>query len=354
MSFLVADVGGTNTRIAVTQQARAGRPGPSVRLRNDDFADFTELLAAWRARQAPPPLAGACIAVAGPVSAGQARLTNRDWAFPPAEIAAALDLAPGRPVRLINDLAAQGHALAHLGGGQLADLRAAAPEAAPPPPRQGNGQALVVGLGTGFNICLVARGASGAIVAEAELGHASLPQRVAAALAKALGPDAARFDSNESLFSGRGLTRLYQLVSGGQSRAGEAVIAAYDPAWGGAETRSVDLMADLLGLLARELFYVYLPLGGIHFAGGAARGILGSPARARFLAAFDRPGAFGDQAARVPLRLITDDAAALTGAAVLAAADGGGPGGQGEGGGPDDAQGGFGAAPGLRRQRPSA
>ena len=77
-------------------------------------------------------------------------------------------------------------------------------------------------------------------------------------------------------------------------------------------------MARLMGLLTRELVFQYLPLGGIHFAGGVSRGILGSPARATFLETVAASGPFADLIAQVPLRLITDDAAALTGAARLA------------------------------------
>ncbi|MDK3072294.1 glucokinase [Sedimentitalea sp. JM2-8] len=94
------------------------------------------------------------------------------------------------------------------------------------------------------------------------------------------------------------------------------ILAAYagDPADGPAR-RTVNLMAHLLGVFARELVFQYLPFGGIHFAGSAARGILGSAARDLFLSGLEVPGRFSEQIAGVPIRLITDDAAALTGAA---------------------------------------
>lgn len=311
MSVLVADVGGTNTRLARLDD---GRLGPAVRMRNDDHASFADLLAAHLRAQALPSLSGCCIAVAGPVTAAQARLTNRDWAFDTAEIAGLLGLGAAADVWLVNDLAAHGRALALLGDTQMADLRAPRAAAA-----AGNGQSLVVGLGTGFNVCLVAAGSHGPVVAEAELGHASLPETVARALRGALG-DAGPFVTNEHLFSGRGLARLHREVSGGRQRRGEDILTAYGQAGAGVEARTVELMARLLGQFARELVFTYLPLGGLYFVGGAARGLLGSPARSAFLQAFSAPGPLSDQIGQVPLRLVTDDSTALIGAAEIARA----------------------------------
>lgn len=307
MTGLVADVGGTNTRLALV--GADGRPGPARHYRNDDFAGFEALLAAWSGDAAPPPLTGACIAVAGPVTARRARLTNRDWQFDRASVAAALRLpGPGR-LRLINDLAALGHALAALDTGQVEDLR---PGPGAPP---ANDQMMVAGLGTGFNISLARLGVAPPLVIEAELGHASLPSNISAALAGAIGPRAADFETYEALFSGRGLARLYDCLGGGAGTDAAALISAYDPARRDRVAQCVELAAQAMALLTRELVFLYQPHAGLHFAGSVARGLLGSPARAVFLDALRAPGPFSDQISQVPLRLITDDAAGLTGAA---------------------------------------
>ncbi len=307
MTILVADVGGTNTRLALVDGA--GTVGETIRFLNADFATFPALLAAYAARCAPPGLSGFCIAVAGPVTAQSARLTNRDWHFDRSDIAAVLPgLVPGS-VRLINDLAALGYALPALTSAQLLDM-GQKPAATP-----GNGQAVVMGLGTGVNICLAKTTAFGNVVIEAELGHASLPQSVSDTLTAAIGVRVAAFPTVEELFAGRGLSRLYEILSGEPKKAGQAILAEYDRGACGHTAETVDLIAGLLGHMARELVYMYQPFGGIHFAGGVARGILGSAAQARFLACFEAPGRFDDHIARVPVRLIVDDAAALIGAA---------------------------------------
>lgn len=311
MTLLVADVGGSNTRIALI---RAGRQVSALeRYENAAFASFYEVLSRYADAHDLGDIAGGitggCIAVAGPVTCGRARLTNRDWRFDVDVIAAALPARPSGPVHLVNDLVALGYSLADLTAAQLTLIR---PSGAAGP---SNNQALVVGLGTGFNICLVKSTSGGPVVIESELGHASLPSSVSRALADAVGSQATRFRTYEHLFSGRALSRLFQILSGGDDWNGQQILAAYDPARNTAATRTIALTAQMLGLVARELVFQYLPYGGIHFAGGAARGILSSCARDVFLEAFNAPGPFAEQIALVPVQVITDDAAALLGAA---------------------------------------
>ncbi len=303
---LVADVGGTNTRLAVWDGAHLQH---QTRIANDAHAGFNDLLRAYLAAQPVGRLTSCCIAIAGPVTGGRAELTNRKWVVEPVEVARVLSLASGDDVRLTNDLVAQGHALAALGGDQLRHLRGRAAS---------GGQQLVVGVGTGFNVCLVRDSAAGPVVFEAELGHASLPDRVARVLSDVLGDAAGVITTNEDIFSGRGLSRLHGLLTGWGDCPCETILADYDPARPSAETRAVDLVARLMGLMTRELVYYYLPMGGIYFAGSVARGVLSTSAKSIFLESFTRPGRFLDQVEQVPVRVISDDGAALLGAARIA------------------------------------
>ncbi|AAV94169.1 glucokinase [Ruegeria pomeroyi] len=302
MTVLVADVGGTNTRVAL---ASAGQLVHLARFANDAYGSFAEVLTAYARGRDLPGLRGVCVAVAGPVANGRAELTNRNWHFDTAELAAPLPGQGDVAARLINDLVALGHALPGLTAAQLDVIRAGAVQPS-------NDQALVAGLGTGFNTCLLKGGA----VVEAELGHASLPLAIAEELRAQLGDAAGGFRTNECLFSGRGLSRLHAILSG-QDRRGQDILADYAIGEDPQAAATVTLTARLLGLFARELVFQYLPFRGIHFAGGAARGILGSAARAEFLSAFEADGRFADHLDRVPVRLIADDAAALSGAARL-------------------------------------
>ncbi|MGR8921388.1 MAG: glucokinase, partial [Gammaproteobacteria bacterium] len=131
---LVGDVGGTNTRLA---WADAGRPHAIRHFRNADADGLAEIVAAFVG--AGPAPAQIRLAVAAPVTADGASLTNLDWRIEPAVLAAELG---AREVRLLNDFEALGHALPGLRAGDLSAIGGGrALDDAP---------ALVLGPGTGF------------------------------------------------------------------------------------------------------------------------------------------------------------------------------------------------------------
>jgi len=304
VTVLVGDVGGSNTRLALA--------GPGIGVTalktfdNDSFTSLEAVLAAYRAQPDLPPFQGACIAVAGPVFGRQYRLTNRDWHGDAEGLAHHLQLPAGARMDLINDLAALGQALPVLSPGQLSSLKAG---------QQQGAQSMVVGIGTGFNVALVV----GNQTAGTELGHASLPVAVYSRLAAALGRQPDMFSNTEDLFSGHGLVRFHQAMSGAAIAGGAHLMEQYlaDPS--SAAARTVETWAGLLGVFASNLIPTYMPGQGLFFAGSVARGVLGSPAQAQFLESFAHAGGLlQDQCQKAPLWLITDDAAGVSGAARVA------------------------------------
>lgn len=308
MSVLVADVGGTNTRLSVLD--KSGQPGPVRRFTNDNFARFTDVLDAF----GPGDFTACVIAIAGPVTPDHAALTNRDWVFQPAEIAEKIGVQRADKVVLMNDLAALGYALPGFQPSQLCSIRDVARSDAT------NGQSLVVGIGTGFNVALVKTGQGGPVVLESELGHTCLPKSVADALSGVSPAAPNQFLTNEEVFAGRGVVQMHQFLGGKDLVSGSQIIEQYQ--CDDLASKTVDLLTELLGLLTQQLIYTFLPFDGIYFAGGVARGILSSPAQDRFLEALGRPGLLSDQAERVAVHLVTDDAAALSGIAHVAESKG--------------------------------
>ncbi|WP_405402258.1 glucokinase [Paracoccus sp. Ld10] len=302
MAMLLGDVGGTNARLAI---ARNGSIDASTvtRFKGDDFASFDDVVRQFMAEQHQPTISSMCIAVAGPVSGGRARLTNRDWSFDEDNLARLTD---ADQVRLINDLSALGYSTPALAGEQLGTLRAA------PATRARNGQALVVGLGTGFNVCAVRVLPGGAItVLEAEEGHTHLPANIMARLIDRAGADAAAgFFSTEETFAGRGLSRLHAAMTGTDPIRSEDIARAAE-AGDPAATATYDLFAELVGLLCRELSLRFMPLEGLFLAGSVGRSI------ADRMALFE-PAFLGESHMRhipenTPVFLIRDDMAALHG-----------------------------------------
>ncbi|MDO5705858.1 MAG: glucokinase, partial [Paracoccus sp. (in: a-proteobacteria)] len=258
MAMLLADVGGTNARLAL---ARNGRIDLSsvTRYRGDDFASFDAVVQQFLTEQDQPPISDVCVAVAGPVSGGRAALTNRDWSFSTEGLARLTD---ADTALLINDLTALGYATPALHGEGVQVLRPA------PESRARNGQALVVGAGTGLNVCAVRSLPGGAITClEAEEGHTHLPEHIMARLEGVIGPQArAAFFSTEETFAGRGLSKLHALRTGAPEVRPEQIAQAAG-AGDAAAAATCDLFAELLGLHCRELALRFMPLDGMFLAG---------------------------------------------------------------------------------------
>lgn len=316
MTMLLADMGGTTTRLALLRGD--GELQCTVAWSNDKHEGPGPMLLRYLRQCGDPALRGACIAIAGPVgpaASDELRLSNRDWHIQRNDLIALLRL-PGRgALRVVNDLTALALALPDLTAEQSVPLR----PLAPPPRPLGNGQALVVNCGTGFNVGLVKDTAAGPVTWEAELGHAALPVTIAAEL----GAQAAHFPSIESLFSGPGLSRLHAARQGGAVASARALVESAET--DAVAQESVTLMARLMGLLAGDLIAAYLPRDGFYWAGSMARGVLGPPVSALASASFPRvtgtAGPLREVCETLPLWLITEDAAALCGLARLARAD---------------------------------
>lgn len=294
---LVGDVGGSNVRLAL---AADGRLIAGSARRTPGADDVGAVIAAYLADAGQPTLDAACIAVAGPVANGRASLTNRNWHVSEDELAAATGAAR---VLLINDLAALGHATATLPPRMLHKA---------PADRPRNGQSLVVGAGTGFNVCAVrALPHGGVLPLEAEEGHTALPQTVAQRLSELLGPQApAAFPSVEDAFAGPGLARFHAMRSGVPQIPGEAVAAAA-AAGDAAAVETLAQYAEAFGLMLRELALRFMPREGIWLAGSVARTL--APLTDRMVAGMLANPLMRDIPLSTPLMLIEDDMAALQG-----------------------------------------
>lgn len=274
----MGDVGGTHARFAILGRAAgAASTGTPLVLRSADHADLASALRAFCAAAgiAPDRVGAAAIAVAGPVTGDEVRLTNVGWSFSIATTVAELGLDR---LLLLNDLEAVAWALPALGASDRSAIHSpdgTAPETAP---------RAVVGVGTGLGTALFVPAAPGrpGLALPAEGGHRDLAasterewrvvERVASRHGRA---------SAERVLSGPGLVELHRTLAeldgvapeeldppqvAARARAGEArareVFALFSE-WLGAfcgdlalttgARGGVDLAGELLGTL-RELF----------------------------------------------------------------------------------------------------
>lgn len=300
-AILLADVGGTNARLALARDGEV-LDDSLTRFAGQDFASFDEVLRSYLDEQGNPALEALCVAVAGPVAGGRARLTNRDWSFSEDNLARIAGV--GR-ARLINDLVALGYGVPGLSGAGVADLLASAS------PRPDNGQALVVNAGTGFNVCAVHRAQDGRITClESEEGHTRLPDSVSLALRDLLGGAAAPFTSVEELFAGRGLALLHRQRTGRPALRAEEVTSTASEGDPEADA-TLRIYAQLLGLHCRELTMRFLPYSGIYLAGSVARACVAQIDV--FADAYRRDLLMRELVEATPVRMICDDLAALQG-----------------------------------------
>lgn len=218
---LIADIGGTNARFALTDPAS---PTPSVQqaqsLCNAEFASLQHAAEHYLGSVGVRP-GRAAIAVASPVASDEIRLTNRAWSFSRRELRSALGL---HELRILNDFGAVAWAVPALQGADRISLHG--PASGPL-----RGPVTVLGPGTGLGVAMLVGDAErGWQVVETEGGHVSYAPigEEEHTIARWM---IARFGrvSNERLLCGTGLAYIDALLREGDSATG-AALALREPA----------------------------------------------------------------------------------------------------------------------------
>jgi glucokinase len=315
---LVADIGGTNTRVALADGEQV-REASIRRYANAEFSDLESVLRRYLLESGIAAVSGVCVAAAGPVRDGVASMTNLDWTITGPGLTAATGTTH---TAILNDLQAQGHALGRIAPQHLRPVIAG-------PSKPGSAM-LVVGLGTGMNAAPVHETPWGRVVAASECGHISMPvrteedQRLAQFVAH-VGPHAHGFAGVEDVLAGRGLERVYAFVAheaGREATKRGAEIMA-DMAVGEAlSAEAVRLYIHLLGQELGNLALVHLPFGGIYLIGGMARAMQPYFDQMELTRHFRDKGRFAEFMGNFAVTIVEDDYAALTGCAAYLAGGG--------------------------------
>ena len=307
---LLADVGGTNTRVAMAVDGLAD-PQSIQRFRNDDFESLRDVLAHYLTTTNENAPDFGCIAVAGPVSGGEGELTNIDWRIRDVELSQFLN---AKRVFVLNDLEAQGHALSNLPESAIKLLRSGQT------PANDLQNRLVVGIGTGFNAAPVIHTDHGLVVPPSECGHITLPTpaEIDRELADYL-TDLLGFASVEDVLSGRGLEALYSwngLQAEGPQLSGHEITMALSADGNKRVAAAAEIFVRIMGSTIGNLALVHLPFGGIFLVGGVARAFAPHLQKYGFDKAMRDKGRFADLIDAFSVSLVEDDFAALRGCAV--------------------------------------
>jgi len=318
---LLADIGGTNTRVALAD-GRTVLTETIRRFPNADYGargqDIADILRDYL-RDAGTAVEGVCVAAAGPVEDGVATMTNLDWTMDAAKLRGA---SGATRVAILNDLQAQGHALGHIAEDRIRRVIDG--------PVVGAGPMLVVGLGTGVNAAPVHGQGAARVVPASECGHVNMPVRgeedlrLMRFVERSL---AARGDAPhcgvEEVLAGRGLGMLHDFaaaeVDAPGGRASAEVLKALD-AGDPVAVHAAQLYVRILAQVLADLALIHLPFGGIFLIGGMSRAMTPHFARFGLTQSFREPRRVDLLTREFTVSVVEDDYAALTGCAAWLAA----------------------------------
>ncbi|MEN8833959.1 MAG: glucokinase [Pacificibacter sp.] len=309
---LVADIGGTNTRVALAN-GKDLLPDTIRRYRNSGYPGLETVLRTYISEEGDVDCLGACVAVAGPVRDGVGTMTNLDWTIDKETLRRATS---AENVSILNDLQAQGHALGYISDDNITCVAPAHTAEAPSP----NAVRLVVGVGTGFNAAPVFETHTGRFVAPSECGHANLPIRNELELALCQFIENAHgFPSIEDVLSGRGLEQVYRFLgiqaNDPREKFAADIMASVEAKNDPRADETVAIFIKILGTVAGNLALIQLPFGGIYLVGGVARAMAPHLERFEFAHAFRDKGRFTGFMQNFSVSVVEDDYAALTGCA---------------------------------------
>lgn len=318
---LIADIGGTNARFALSEGTGAGSGWRDEKvLRCADFPGPAEAALAYLSEVRPPRLPErAAFCVACPVLGDTVTLTNNPWRFSIEQTRAALGL---ERLAVVNDFVANALACPHLGGDDVVQVGTGAPRAGFP--------IAAIGPGTGLGVALlVPDGRGGWLPVATEGGHVTLPATndreaaVIAAVREALAPTVDAHVSGERLVCGPGLTLLHATLCGLDGREAPALTPAEitTAALAGTDAQAVeavDMFGAFLGVLAGNLALTTGALGGVYIMGGIVPRIVETFAAGPFRARFEAKGRFGAYLREVPTLVVTHPYPAFLGLEGLA------------------------------------
>ncbi|MEO0575248.1 MAG: glucokinase [Pseudomonadota bacterium] len=304
--WLVADIGGTNSRVALWQQdgSDAGRLTDLHKLSNASFDTIDGMLKQYLSLLAADVTpGGALLAIAGPVTGDTLSLLNIQWTFNTHDLRATLGLDE---LLVINDFEALAYALPHLQSTDMISLGGGT--------KDPNATCALIGPGTGLGVAglTIANGRAHAIAGEG--GHVTLPATNAAE-ARLIDNVRERFGhcSAERILCGDGLELLHAALHT-QTLDAEQISAAAtagDPAAIATFTQFFNFLATVAGDVALTLG----ARGGVYLGGGILPANRDVFMASRFRERFVDKGRYRDYLGNIPTYLITHDTPALAGLA---------------------------------------
>lgn len=313
---LIGDIGGTNARFAVVEDAVSGYG----EVRAVASAVYPTIEDAIREtvldRQGLRPRS-ALLAVAAPVDGDEIDLTNSHWTVRPRDMLATLGLDE---IVVVNDFEAQALGVVALGPEHLDAVGGGTPEP--------GAARVVLGPGTGLGVAGLVHSRGVWIPVPGEGGHVDIGPRsprdveVFAHVERIEGRISA-----EQILCGRGLVNLYRAVAAADgiaprfSSPAEITGAALE----GSDAVAVEalgIFVTCLGRIAGDMALVFMSRGGVFLTGGIAQKIVPALKTGSFRTAFEDKAPHGALMRAMPVNVVIHPFAAMVGLAACAAEPG--------------------------------
>ena len=306
---LTADVGGTNTRVALYDES-TGELRSIASFVNQDYDCLEDVLQTWRGSLDEDWPKAACIAAAAPPSGDRISMLNLGWSFSCSELA---DRFGFRQLRWLNDFQANAHSLPYLGTADLEQLH-------PGVPAEHNKLA-TVGPGTGLGGATLQWINNTPVAIDAEPGHAGLSpgNELETELFAHLLPKHGDIYT-ELLVSGAGLVRLYTAIAELAGERPQSLNPA-DVSRLGLEgsdrhcIQALETFCALLGSACGDFVLSNGAYGGLYIAGGIMPRMSEFLRKSSFLERLQNKGLMREHLAKMPVQLITTEHPGLIGAA---------------------------------------
>lgn len=325
--ILAVDIGASKTNLGIfTANGSPRRPVVEATLVTKDFANVTELLQHFLDNY-DYEIDSACIGVPGPVLDNQSITTNLPWLINGTELAQELGI---KTIRLVNDLEATAASIPLLQESDLHQLNKGT--------RRKNGNRAVISPGTGLGeafLCGCNKG-GGHTSYPSEGGHCdfapinSLETRLLAYLQNKID-----HVSYEHVCSGLGIVNIYNFLrEATPGQEPEWLLAMFDQetdpskviidvAMGEGQSyppcrQTMEIFGAILGAEAGNMALKVMAVDGIYLGGGIPPRIIEILDSSIFLKRFLNKGRMSSLLAEIPVHIITNPKAAMTGAAHIA------------------------------------
>ena len=343
-TYLAGDLGGTKTFLSLYRDVDGHlAQAHSHRYVSAEWSDLESMLRHFL-EHAPESLSKpdtSCIAVAGPVRHGSAKLTNLSWTMSQDSLQAATGL---QRLELVNDFAVLIHGLPHFNDQQQVVLQVGQGRTTPAPAGDENGVVAILGAGTGLGMARGLPSTEGWLALPSEGGHREFAPRtddewaLAAWLRRDLNVERL---SIERIVSGTGLGHVMHWLLQQDQAAGHhlqehahawrnvpADAAGYEdlPAHTGRAAAAgdplaraaLDLWLGAYGSAAGDLALQELCVGGLWIGGGTAEKNLDGLRSDQFLEPLRAKGRFRPLIEAMTIRAVIDPEAGLFSAACRA------------------------------------